>query len=198
MPKPQIYVSVDIEADGPIPFKNSMRSLGAAAFRLTPEGPNKYEQISTFKVNLLPFPGAVQDPDTMAWWAKQDPEVFKAATENAVTPEEGMRAFRAWLEGSPGKLTFMGYPATYDFMFTYFYLVYFTGFPTPFGFAGLDLKTLAMAKMNADGPFVDFREVTKKNMPTRWFKDAPAHTHDALDDAIGQGIMGMNMLTEKP
>ena len=44
-----------------------------------------------------------------------------------------------------------------------------------------------------------FREATKRNMPKRWFLvdgKAPPHTHDALDDAIGQGVLLMNILTD--
>jgi hypothetical protein len=35
----------------------------------------------------------------------------------------------------------------------------------------------------------------KRNMPRSWFDDCP-HTHVALDDAIEQGRMFCNMLTE--
>jgi len=41
----------------------------------------------------------------------------------------------------------------------------------------------------------DYRDSTKRNMPAKWFDDAP-HTHVALDDAIGQGLLFCNMLAE--
>ena len=41
----------------------------------------------------------------------------------------------------------------------------------------------------------DYRRVTKKNMPRRWFDVLP-HTHVALDDAIEQGALFCNMLAE--
>lgn len=39
-------------------------------------------------------------------------------------------------------------------------------------------------------------EATKRNMPKKWFHGCPPHTHKALDDAIGQGILFLNILAE--
>ena len=58
----EIYVSVDIETDGPIPGDFSMLSLGSAAYN------EAEELISTFSVNLAPMAGARQNPDTMKFW----------------------------------------------------------------------------------------------------------------------------------
>jgi len=181
----EIYVSIDIEADGPIPGQNSMLSLGAAAFRLGDRTP-----ISTFDYNLQPLPEATSDPDTMAWWDTQ-PEAWAAATLMACKPEHVMEQFVKWLRGLPGKPVLVGFPVTYDFMFVYWYTIKFTGFPAPFGFQGLDLKTMAALTLG-----IPFREATKRNMPKRWFEGCPKHTHQALDDAIGQGILFINLMTD--
>ena len=58
----EIYVSTDIEADGPIPGPNSMLSIGAAAFL------HDKTLVSTFSANLEPLPGAAGDVKTMEWW----------------------------------------------------------------------------------------------------------------------------------
>jgi hypothetical protein len=180
-----VYVSIDIEADGPIPGMNSMLSLGAAAFQGSSRTP-----IDLFEVNLQPLPEAVPDPDTMAWWNKpEQAEALAYVRQNPRAPEIAMKQFRAWLEALHGKPVFVGYPATYDFMFAYWYLVRFTGFPVPFGFSGLDIKTLAAAKLG-----VAYPHATKRNMPKKWFEGCPPHTHKALDDAIGQGILFLNIL----
>jgi len=42
----------------------------------------------------------------------------------------------------------------------------------------------------------EFRQASKRRMPKRWFKGAPPHTHLAVEDAIGQGALFMNMLLE--
>ena len=100
-----------------------------------------------------------------------------------------MKDYLRWLKALPGKPVFVGYPAAYDFMFVYWYLIRFTG-DSPFSHSALDIKTFAMALLGRD-----YRESTKRNMPRRWFDDTP-HTHVALDDAIGQGTLFCNMLRE--
>ena len=100
-----------------------------------------------------------------------------------------MLDYVTWLEALPGKPVFVGYPAAYDFLFVYWYLMRFAG-RSPFSFAALDIKTMAMVMLGKE-----FRHITKKNMPARWF-DAIQHSHVALDDAIEQGALFCNMLAE--
>jgi len=102
-----------------------------------------------------------------------------------------MARYVEWLEGLPGKPVFVAYPAGFDFLFVYWYLVKFTG-GSPFSFSALDMRTFAMALLGCD-----YREASKRNMPRRWF-DALPHTHKALDDAIEQGALFCNMLKERP
>ena len=100
-----------------------------------------------------------------------------------------MQRYLAWLKALPGKPVFVAYPAAYDFMFIYWYLIHFTG-ESPFSHSALDIKTFAMALLKKN-----YRDSTKRNMPKRWFDELP-HTHVALDDAIGQGALFCNMLAE--
>ena len=185
-----VYLSVDIEADGPIPGVYSMLSIGAAAFRPNANTAKGYVELGTFKRNLKPLPDAKQSPDTMQWWSTQ-PEAWKAATEGAVDAVDAMKDFVAWVKTLPGPVVFCGYPVAYDFQYVYHYVIRFTGFPSPFGFQGLDIKTFAWGMLGGA-----YKDAAKRNMPKRWFKNVPPHTHDALDDAIGQGILFMNMLND--
>ena len=179
----EIYVSVDIESDGPIPGPHSMLSLGAAAF--TDAG----DMLGTFSVNLETLPGAEGDPETMSWWAGR-PSAWEASREGKVSPEEGMRSFVAWVDSLGGKPVFVGYPATFDFGFVYWYMLRFVG-RSPFSFSGLDIKSYAMAKLG-----MSFRQTVERNFPSRWLQDLPEHTHVAVDDAIEQGLLFMAMLRE--
>ena len=185
----EIYISVDIEADGKVPGLSSMLSVGAAAFRLGDRTP-----VDTFEVNLEQLPGPARpDPDTMAWWQTQ-PEAWAVCRRNVVSPDVGMRDFVGWCRRLPGKPVLVGYPITYDFMWVYWYTVAFglgAGERCPFGFAGLDLKTLAFARQGGD-----FRAIGKRTMPRAWFEGAHAHTHVALDDALGQGVLFVNLMAE--
>jgi hypothetical protein len=178
----EIYVSTDIETDGPVPGLNSMLSFGSAAYLADKT------MISTFSANLEFLPGACGDPMTMAWWEGQQ-DAWRASRRNTQPSEVVMPEYVRWLKGLPGPPVFVGYPAAFDFMFITYYLYRFAG-ESPFSFFALDIKTYAMALMR-----VSFHDVTKSGMPKRWFDDLP-YTHVALDDAISQGALFCNMLNE--
>ena len=169
----EVYVSVDVEADGPIPGPNSMLSFGAAAY--TDHG----DLIRTFERNLKLLDTAESHPETKAFWTKNK-EAYDATRVDPVTPKDAMTDFCIWLGGLPGKSVVVGYPVTYDFTFLYWYVMRFVG-KSPFGFSGLDIKTLAMVALKST-----FRDATKRNMPKEWFSDK-LYTHVAIDDALEQG-----------
>jgi len=177
---PEIYVSTDIEADGPIPGPHSMLSFASAAYL------RDKTLVSTFTRNLETLPGAAPHPKTEAWWQTQ-PEAWAMCRIDLHAPAIAMHAYAKWLHGLPGKPVFVGYPASYDFMFVYWYIMRFVG-ESPFSHSALDIKTFAMCLLGTE-----YRESTKKKMPKDWFDDIP-HTHIALDDARGQGALFCNML----
>ncbi|MCB1053495.1 MAG: exonuclease [Acidobacteria bacterium] len=178
----EIYVSTDIEADGPIPGPNSMLSFASAAFTA------QKELLGTFEANLETLEGAQGDPKTMAWWATQ-PKAWETSRQNLEASELAMQRYLIWLKELPGKPVFVGYPVAFDFMFVAWYLIRFTG-ENPFSHSALDIKTLAFSALN-----LDYRSSTKRNMPKHWFDPAP-HTHVALDDALEQGRLFCNILAE--
>jgi hypothetical protein len=178
----EIYVSTDVETDGPIPGPHSMLSFASAAYL-----PDK-SLISTFTANLETLPGATGHPETMAWWA-QHPEAWAAARCSPEYPADAMRRYVGWFKELPGKPVFVAYPAAFDFLFVYWYLIRFTG-DSPFSFSALDIKSYAMAMLKTE-----YHETSKRNMPREWFDPLP-HTHQALDDAIEQGALFCNMRAE--
>jgi len=178
--KEEIYVSTDVETDGPIPGPHSMLSFGSAAYTWDKK------LIGTFSSNLETLPGASGDPDTMKWWATQ-PAAWEACRKDLESPEKEMKRYVAWLKLLPGKPVFVGYPAGFDFNFTYWYLIKFAG-ESPFSFSALDIKSYAAAVLKCG-----YREATKRNMMKEWFDNLP-HTHKALDDALEQGALFCNIL----
>jgi hypothetical protein len=178
----EIYVSTDVEADGPIPGPHSMLSFASAAYRADKT------LVSTFSANLEMLPGASGHADTMAWW-KRNAAAWDACRRDPEPPEAAMLQYLAWTKGLPGRPVFVAYPAAFDFLFVYWYLMRFAG-ESPFSHSALDIKTYAMAMLKTG-----YRESTKKNMPRRWFDKLP-HTHVALDDAIEQGALFCKMLRE--
>lgn len=182
--KPDMYFSVDVETDGPLPGPNSMLSFGCAAFLADKT------MVGTFGANLERLPEANPDPDTMQWWA-QHPDAWEACRRKLERPEEAMQRFIQWIEvtAKGHSPVCVAYPAGFDFLFLYWYLVRFTG-TSPFSFSCLDVKTYAMAILK-----IGYRSSSKRRFPTHWFDDVP-HTHVALDDAIEQGRMFCNMLAD--
>jgi len=178
----EIYISTDVETDGPIPGPHSMLSIGSAAY-----GADK-QLVATFSANLETLPGASAHPKTAEWWATQ-PEAWAACRKDLETPEAAMVRYVAWIKSLQGRPVFVAYPAGFDFLFVYWYLIRFVG-ESPFSHSALDMKTFAMALLKSD-----YRDATKRNMPKRWF-DTKAHTHIALDDALEQGALFCNMLAE--
>lgn len=178
----EIYVSTDIETDGPIPGVNSLLSIGSAAYL------SDKTLLSTFSANLEILPGAVADPATTAWW-KTQPEAWGKNRNNLEKPEVAFKRYVKWLKSLPEKPIFVGYPASFDFLFVYWYLIRFTG-ESPFGYSALDIKSYAMAILKSS-----YNSSGKQHMPPHWFDTTP-HSHVAIDDAISQGRLFCNMLQE--
>jgi hypothetical protein len=192
----EVYFSTDVEADGPIPGPNSMLSFASAAFVLKgkPGAYTGFELKGSFTRNLECLPGASGHPETMAWWDRNK-EAYEATRVDPVPPEQAMRDYLTWIRRlltevsltKSARAVFVAYPATYDFLFVYWYLMRFCG-QSPFSHAGLDIKSYAMAILRTE-----FRETVKRSMPRRWFGQH-RHSHVALDDAIEQGELLCNMV----
>lgn len=182
----EIYFSTDVETDGPIPGPNSMLSFGTVA--LDADG----KELGRFYRNLTLLPDAVPDASTAEFWAKNK-EAYEQTRTNQVEPERAMREYVEWVLEIKSKHNaspvFVAYPAGFDFLYMYWYMIRFAG-KSPFSFSAIDIKTYAMAVLKKD-----YRECTKRNMPKKWFPDL-AHTHNALDDALEQGMLFINILKQ--
>ncbi len=66
-----------------------------------------------------------------------------------------MRAYVEWIKSLKGKPVFVAYPAGFDFLFVYWYLIRFAG-ESPFSHSALDMKSYAMAVLKTE-----YRESTK-------------------------------------
>lgn len=181
----ELYVSTDVESDGPIPGIHSMLSFGSAVFTA-----DKL-MVSTFSANLETLPGATQDRSTMEWWATQ-PEAWEAHRKELEKPAVAMGRYWAWLKSFNDPIVFLAYPIAFDWKYIDYYLLRFCG-DNPFGFEGLDVKSY----INGMRPNKLFTKLSKKNFPKRWFNDVPNNkAHVALDDAIEQGYMFLNIMAE--
>ena len=183
---PEIYFSVDVEADGPIPGPYSMVSFGAAVAGVrdgafTPLDPSR----TTFYRELRPISDDF-DPGALAVSGLERQSLLTDGTD----PKVAMIDFVAWVTQESGRArpVVVAYPACYDWMFLYWYLQRFTG-SSPFGHSGcLDMKTLYATKAG-----VPLTGATKRTMP-RGLLSRRKHTHHALDDAIEQGELFANLM----
>ena len=106
----EIYVSTDVETDGPIPGPHSMLSFGSAAYT------SDKKLLGTFEANLHTLPDAIGHPETMAWWQTQ-PDAWADCRRDLRDAGEAMGAYVDWVKGLPGKPVFVAYPAGFDFLF---------------------------------------------------------------------------------
>jgi hypothetical protein len=180
--KSSVYISVDNEADGPIP----MISLGACV-----AGRHDGDTFS------------VADPDARTFYRELKPissefvaEALAVSgldrdrlTADGTEPADAMRDFSAWVREVSGEASpvFTAYPASFDWMFTYWYLIRFTG-SSPFGHSRcLDMKTYFAARSGRP-----ISGVSKRTMPKRLLSNRK-HTHNALDDAVEQAELYGNL-----
>ncbi len=187
-----LYISVDVEADGPLPGPYSMSSLGASvAGRLTDEGEfvRLDPTVDTFYAELRPIsPDWV--PEALAV-SGLDREKLRTAGRD---PGKAMTEFAAWVRAQgrqhDARPVFCAYPLGFDWLFTYWYLVRFADGGSPFGHSThLDIKTAYAVR----GRQPIARSV-KRRMP-KSLMSKRKHTHNALDDAIEQADLLVNILT---
>jgi len=178
--RPEIFVSTDVETDGPIPGPHSMLSFASVAMLADKT------VLGTFSANLETLPGAVGHPVQMKWW-ETEPEAWAACRRDLQPPEQALVRYVEWVEALPGKPVFVAFPAGFDFTWMFWYMMRFAG-RSPFGWAALDIKTLGFSLTG-----LRYRRTVKAALPQAWIDPLP-HTHVALDDALEQGAMFCNML----
>jgi hypothetical protein len=194
----EMYFSVDVESNGPVPGLFSMLSIGITALH-----PETLEEIGHFYQKLKPLPDAREDPDTMKFWSGF-PEMYAEATSNARDPLDVMRELDDWVrsmtsgfgsdrETRPTPLH-VAYPVAFDFGHYNYYAWRFAG-RSVFGFVGLDMGSLAMGH---NGDLYDHQ--TKKKWPTTWVEpeDRVAIHHALLDARQQADIFRRQMKTICP
>jgi hypothetical protein len=185
------YFSVDVEADGPIPGPYSMISFGAAvAGTRTEAGFTAADPTAaTFYRELCPISDDFV-PEALAVSGLDRAELLARGAD----PATALAEFASWVQttAGPARPVMVGYPACFDWMFLYWYLIRFAG-ASPFGHSGcVDLKTLYATKAG-----VPLAGAVKARMP-RHLLSTRRHTHHALDDAIEQAELCANLMAWSP
>ena len=165
VPKPETFVSVDIEAAGPVPSRYSMLAIGACLV----DDPQK-----TFYVELKPLHEAAI-PRALAIGGLSLEELERTGTD----AEEAMQRFADWIDTvvPPSRApVFVGFNAPFDWMFVDDYFERFE-IANPFGHSALDIKAYYMGRMGST-----WAETSLKVLSPRYLEGRPL-SHNALDDA---------------
>ena len=161
------FVSVDVEAAGPVPPTYSMLSIGGCLVD---------DDSVTFRRLLRPI-SALADPKALEVSKLSLAELDRTGTE----PSEAMRDFAEWVGHNAARRTpvFVGLNAAFDWAFVNYYFLTFLG-SNPFGFAPFDIKAYYAGATGSD-----WREARSSRMQQRLGARLKS-THDALDDARAQ------------
>jgi hypothetical protein len=190
-----LYFSLDVEANGPIPGSNSLLSFGLAAFTL--DGPVRRtgERPTTFGANLEMLHSSVGDSETMEWWNKH-PEAYAQTRVDPEFPGPAIKRAVTWIEEwcreLNAKPTCVCFPAAYDFMWWHWYALRFAE-ADPFGFKAFDIRTAASVVLG-----LPYEEASSKKYPRHWWPDGTQlrRGHSAVDDAIEQGHMFVGVMRQ--
>jgi ribonuclease T len=171
----EVYISVDIEAAGPLPPTYSMLSLGAVAV----DDPQ-----ATFYVELRPI-----NDNSVLGAMKVVGRTLQDFARTGRDPKDAMAAFRDWLSSvtKAAKPVFVGFNATFDWAFVNFYFHQYLG-ENPFGIGGIDNKSYYMGLSGCT-----WEDTRSSQVPGEFKGSSPRHTHNALDDAIEQAELFRRM-----
>jgi ribonuclease T len=172
------YISVDIESAGPNPSQYSLLAIGACCVS-DPEQ-NFYIELKPVNQNFR--------PESLASCGLSMEKLILEGVE----PIKAMQHFASWLEESlpsgQGPV-FVGFNASFDWMFVNDYFHRFLGY-NPFGHAAIDIKSYYMGQAK-----VPWAETTMQFLGKRYLNQ-PALVHHALRDAIDQGEIFRQLLME--
>lgn len=169
------YISVDVETSGPIPGDYSMLTLGACSVN---------DPAVTFYRELKPISDAYI-PEALKVSGLSMERLLEEGTE----PGEAMADFRTWIEetAAPSTPVMVGFNAAFDWSFVNWYFAHFKH-DNPFGIAPIDIKAYYMGL--AGTTWADTRS---SRLPEE-FQIRTERAHNALDDAIAQGVSFVRML----
>lgn len=162
------YISVDIEAAGPIPGEYSMLSIGACV--VGDEEKTHYVQLKPLNHNAVPE--ALQVTGLS----------LETLESTGVAPTEAMSAFQTWLAAvlpEQAKPVFVGLNTPFDWSFVNYYFVRFIG-ANPFGHTALDIKAMYMGATGCTWNQTTSSQMAKRLHPKK------KSTHNALEDALYQ------------
>lgn len=179
----EVYLSFDIEADGPVPGRYSMLSIGFCVAGTSdgtgyvaadPQGETLYLELQPITPHYQPSALQVNGLDRDKLLA------------SGLSPSDAVGRIAAWIDrvsvSAGPRPVAVAYPATFDWPFLAYYFHSFSpagDLPIPFTRV-CDLRTLIVARSHKM-----YYTPTSECLPAGLVPERP-HTHNALQDAIDQ------------
>ncbi len=184
------YFCIDCEASGQLAPLYNLLSIGAVAVR--PEG-DHHLLGDSYYVELKPvFPGF--DPAALAVCGLD----VERLRRDGIEPAEAMKGFSNWVAEQNGpsreRPIFVGHNAVFDWAYIAYYYAHF-GLENPFGYKGIDTKSLAMGRLG-----LSWNATSKSVLKRRLDLPAmdPARVHRADYDAWYQALILKGLLDHRP
>jgi len=181
----QIYIIVDVELNGMTPGQHSILSIGAVASTAD-------QEVGSFYKKLLPLEDLSVDPHTMEWW-KTQPEAWQEVNIDAEPAVTAIEAFRRWVKSFGKSPVFVASPLVLDYPFIKWYLDAFGG-EQLFEEFGPVQRTLDLASYTAGRLNIPLARSRRMRLPPEMTQGMPGHSHKAIDDARGYGVILRNVL----
>lgn len=194
----EVYVSADVETDGPIPGPFSMSSFALVLAGMRDDAfhaaPLDATRRVAFEREVRPISDSF-DPEALAVSGLDREQLARDGAD----PAAAMADAAAWVHattravgGEGARPVLVAYPLGFDWMWLHWYFVRFTG-ASPFGHSqALDLKTLFATK--ADRALLD---AGRSRLPAELTSRFP-HTHRAIDDATEQADVFARLVAWRP
>ncbi len=180
------YFALDCEASGPMPPLYNLLSVGVTVVR--PEH-GRHVIGESWYVELQPvFPGF--EPEALAVCGLDVDRLRKEGT----APEEALASLRDWVlernRPSRQRPVFVGHNAVFDWAYINYYFKH-CGIENPFGYKGIDTKSLAMGALG-----IRWNDTSKENLEKLLDLPGqdPARIHRADYDAMYQALILQKLL----
>ncbi|MBX3092991.1 MAG: 3'-5' exonuclease [Cryobacterium sp.] len=177
-PRPEVWISVDVETSGPAPSIHSLLSIGACLV----DEPDK-----TFYIELKPTTDVAVESAL-----KVSGFTLEHLSATGAEPAEAMERFEQWLTAAvpPGHVpVFAGFNAPFDWMFVADWFERFLG-RNPFGHSAIDIKSYYLGFAGRT-----WAETSMANVSLLYLEGRDL-AHNALEDAIDQAELFRAMIAD--
>jgi hypothetical protein len=185
--KQNLYLSFDIEADGPSPRSNNMLSIGVVGFTADKK------EVFNWQKNLKPLDDHKSDSDTMKYFWDKNPEIWKFVNTNLFNADDAMIDLgdKIYLLTEKYKLKWVAWPAAYDWQWLkYYYTAMIENNPDD---DCMDVGFKATCISTMFDIYCHQNDIQDRDSEFNKLTEGHKVTHNPEDDARAQGIAFINL-----